>query len=105
VHIEELRSVLHTNERTIEWGGQTLINVQRYTKFMHRVGELFHLPPPDLERFRHQGELAYLESKLADVRIGSVADDEVLAKAISLQAAENRLSFGRVIERKRLGFK
>jgi hypothetical protein len=71
---------------------------------MHRVQELFRLPPPDLERFRHQGELAYLESKLADVRIGSVADDEVLAKAIRLQSIEKGLGFGRGPERMRLGF-
>ena len=64
VHLEELRAILHANERTIERDGRTLINVQRYTRFINRVQQLFHLPPPDLERFRHQGELAYLESDL-----------------------------------------
>jgi hypothetical protein len=104
VHIEELHSVLNAYERTIERGGQTLINVQRYTEFMHRVQELFRLPPPDLERFRHQGELAYLESQLADVRIGSAANDEVLAKAISLQTIEDGLLSGSTLGRLRLRF-
>ncbi|KAJ2918084.1 hypothetical protein MD484_g2342, partial [Candolleomyces efflorescens] len=104
MHLEELRAVLHANERTIERDGQTLINVQRYTRFMHQVQQLFHLPPPDLERFRHQGELAYLESKLADVQIGDVADDEVLAKAISLEGIENSLDSKRAPQFRDLGF-
>ena len=102
--MEELRSVLDAHERTIEINGQTLINVQRYTEFMNRVKELFPLPPPDLERYRHQGELAYLESKLAGVQVGEAADREFETKARSLKAIEDVLESQRIREKLRAGF-
>ncbi|RXW17464.1 hypothetical protein EST38_g8388 [Candolleomyces aberdarensis] len=97
VHLEELRSILRANGRIVEIKGQPLINIQRYTEFLNRVKELFSLPPPDLERYRHQGQLAYLEAQLADVQIGEVADRELEEKAQSLKAIEDVLISQRVI--------
>ncbi|KAJ2924053.1 hypothetical protein H1R20_g13049, partial [Candolleomyces eurysporus] len=67
LHSEELHLVLHLNAKVVEIEKRPLINFQRYTKFMDRVKEIFPLTPPDLERYRHQGQLAYLEAKLAEV--------------------------------------
>ena len=104
VHVEDLRLVLDAHERTIEVDGQTLINVQRYTEFTNLVKELHRLPPPDLERYRHQGELAYLESKLAGVQIGEAADRELRARAQSLKTVEDVLNSQRIREKLRAGF-
>ncbi|RXW17394.1 hypothetical protein EST38_g8463, partial [Candolleomyces aberdarensis] len=102
-HMGDLHSVLQVHEKTIEYNGQSLINVERYTGFMARVEELTRLPPPDLERYRHQGQLAYLESKLADVRVGGDAEDELLEKARGLKAIEDMLVSQRILEHIRLG--
>ncbi|RXW13978.1 hypothetical protein EST38_g11877 [Candolleomyces aberdarensis] len=102
-HMEDLRSVLQVHEKTIEVNGQSLINVERYTEFMARVKNLTRLPPPDLERYRHQGQLAYLESKLADVRVGGDAEDELLGKARGLKAIEDMLVSQRILEHIGLG--
>ncbi|RXW17474.1 hypothetical protein EST38_g8391 [Candolleomyces aberdarensis] len=67
LHSEELHSVLHLNARVVEIQRRPLINFQRFTKFVDRFKEIFLLPPPDLERYRQQGQLAYLEAELADV--------------------------------------
>ncbi|KAJ2924054.1 hypothetical protein H1R20_g13048, partial [Candolleomyces eurysporus] len=91
------------HEKTIEVNGQALINVERYTKFMIQVKELIRLPPPDLERYRHQGQLAYLESKLADVRVGRDVEDELLEKAQGLKAIENTLASKRILQHRGLG--
>lgn len=104
VHIEDLRPVLYFNKRVIGVGGQTVINLQGYSEFLSRVKEAFPLPPPDLEGYRNQGQLAYLEAKLADVKTGKEAKDELSARTRHLKAMEVRIAALRLKERQNLGF-
>lgn len=92
------------NKRVVEIKGKPLINFQRYTKFLERVREVFPLRPPDLERYRQQGQLAYLEDKLANVKLDEQADDELIKRGKTVQATEQVLNRHRIPEREKLGF-
>jgi hypothetical protein len=92
------------NKRVVEIKGRPLINFQRYTKFMDRVREIFPLPPPDLERYRQQGQLAYLEDKLATVKLEENVEDELFKRSQTVRATEEILDRHRIPERGRLGF-
>ncbi|RXW24190.1 hypothetical protein EST38_g1647 [Candolleomyces aberdarensis] len=104
VHLKDLHSVLHMNKRVVQIKGRPFINFQRYTKFMDRVREIFSLPPPDLESHRKQGQLAYLEDKLATVSLEEGAEDELVQRSQTVQANEVVLKRLRIPERGKLGF-
>ncbi|KAF5324648.1 hypothetical protein D9611_004380 [Ephemerocybe angulata] len=105
VHLKDLHSVLHLNKRVVVYHGQALLNFERYAKFMDKLRAVFPYPPPDLERFRQQGQLAYLEDKLANVRVDEEADDQLFSRSQSVRATEKVLSDLKVPERVRLGFR
>lgn len=88
VHLKELRSVLTHNPIVVEDEGRPLINFQRYVKFMDKIKETLHHKPPDLEQYRQQGYLAYLENQLQFVHIGEDTDDELMKRSIALRKGE-----------------
>lgn len=88
VHLKDLHSVLKQNPIVVEDQGHPLINFQRYVKFMDRIKEILHYKPPDLEQYRHQGQLAYLENQLKGVQPTANTDDELMEKSIALEAGE-----------------
>lgn len=105
VHLKELHSVLHLNKRVVEVKGRPLVNFQRYAKFLEKVRTVFPLPPPDLERYRQQGQLAYLENKLAEVTLGESADDWLVSRSQTVKTEEATLAALKVPQRIKLGFK
>ena len=92
------------NKRVVEIKGRPLINFQRYTRFIDRLEKIFRLPPPDLERHRSQGQLAYLEGQLEKVRVDKEAENELVKRSQSIQTAEELLWRRRVPELRQLGF-
>jgi hypothetical protein len=102
LHLKDLDSVLRRNSRVVEIKGQSVINFQRYTRFIDQLEEIFRLPLPDLERYRSQGQLAYLEHKLEKVVLDEEAENELVKRSQSIQAEES-LGRGRIPERLRLG--
>jgi len=91
VHLKDLCSVVTHNPIVVEDEGRSLINFQRYVKFMDKIKEISHYKPPDLEQYRQQGYLAYLENQLQCVYIGQngeKADDEIMKKSIALRKGE-----------------
>ena len=91
MHLEDLRSVLRDNPIEVEDEGRPLINFQRYVKFMDKIKEILHYKPPDLEQYRRQGYLAYLENQLqctCNGQIGENTDDGLMKKSIALREGE-----------------
>jgi son of sevenless-like protein len=83
-----LHSVLKHNPIEVKEEGRPLINFQRYVKFMDKIKGILHYEPPDLEQYRQQGYLAYLENQLQCVCIGENIDGELMKKSIELQERE-----------------
>lgn len=103
VHLKELHLVLHANKRAIIVKNKPLINFQRYTLFMDKLKEVLAHSPPDLERFRQQGELAYLEDKLRNVRLGEQAEEEMDKRSRAVQEVEVKLDKSKVVRAMKLG--
>lgn len=55
---------------------------------MDKIKETLHHKPPDLEQYRQQGYLAYLENQLQFVHIGEDTDDELMKRSIALRKGE-----------------
>ena len=91
MHLKDLHSVLKHNPILVEEEGRPLINFQRYAKFVDKIKETLHYKPPDLEQYRQQGYLAYLENQLHCACIGHFGentDDELMKKSIVLREGE-----------------
>jgi len=91
VHLKDLDSVFTHNPIVVEDEGRPLINFQRYVKFMDKIKEILHYKPPDLEQYRKQGYLDYLENQLQCMYIGQNgenADDDLMNKSIALRKGE-----------------
>lgn len=90
----------------VEIDGRSLINFERYTKFMGKVREARLHKPPDLERFRSLGQLAYLEHQLRTVNLdNNHSDDALMTRSLELEAVETRIHNSRARELERLGFR
>ncbi|KAF8163016.1 ras guanine nucleotide exchange factor domain-containing protein [Crassisporium funariophilum] len=105
VHLKELHMVLQHNPVVVQEGGRPLINFQRYTKFMDRIKEVVHYEPPDLERYRQQGQLAYLDHQLHNVNITPTSDDDFLTRSKMLEARESIDYKSRRRQLRMLGFR
>ncbi|KAG6853700.1 hypothetical protein C0991_002235 [Blastosporella zonata] len=105
VHLRELYSTLQKYPTVVEVEGVHMINFERYTHFMDRVKEIMRHAPPNLERYRQQGQLAYLEHQLRKVHLDSNVDEELMKRSMSLEAGETRDYRARTRELRRLGFK
>ncbi|RDB23999.1 Serine/threonine-protein kinase STY17 [Hypsizygus marmoreus] len=105
VHLRELHSTLQKYPVTVEVDGVPLINFERYVKFTDRIKEVLHYEPPDLERYRQQGQLAYLEHQLRGVHLKPTIDEDLMERSLALEAGEARDYRTRKRELKRLGFK
>ncbi|TFK26396.1 ras GEF [Coprinopsis marcescibilis] len=103
VHLKQLHTVLVENPRVVEVERRHLINFQRYVKFVDQFNDVLAFKPPDLEQYRDQGQLAYLEHQLANVTVSDSADDELMARSIALEAGETQLVRQRVLEKQTLG--
>jgi len=86
-------------------GGLSLINFQRFLVFMDRIKEVFHYKPPDLERYRQQGQLTYLENQLRHVKLSATLDDDLNARSRKLEARESLDYRNRLDQCKDLGFR
>lgn len=105
VHLRDLKTVLETHPAVITDNGRALINFERYAHFMDRVKEVLYFLPPDLERYRADGQAAYLDGQIRSIRLDSQTDDGLLQKSRDLEAEENRDYRRRTSELKSLGFK
>lgn len=70
---------------------------------MDKLKEVLAHSPPDLERFRQQGELAYLEDKLRNVRLGEQAEEEMDKRSRAVQEVEVKLDKSKVVRAMKLG--
>ena len=91
VHLKELHLVLRANRQAIVIKNKPFINLERYILFMRKLKEVLGYPPPDLERFREQGELAYLEDQLRLVREQGDELEEVDRQSRTLRASDVEL--------------
>ncbi|KAG6833188.1 hypothetical protein H0H87_010250 [Tephrocybe sp. NHM501043] len=105
VHLRELYTTLQKYPTVIEVNGTHMINFERYIRFTDRVKEVLHHVPPDLERYRQQGQLAYLEHQLRKVHLDANIDEELMTRSLALEAGETRDLQARKRELKRLGFR
>lgn len=105
VHLLELHAVLQLYPTTIEVDGRRLINFKRYVKFMDRIKEVLHYIPPEMEHYRYQGQLAYLEHQLSGVYPSNEMDEELMERSRRLEMGETRDYRTRKRELRRLGFK
>lgn len=105
VHLRELHSTLQKYPTVVEVDGHPLINFERYIKFTDRIKEVLHYTPPDLEQYRQQGQLAYLEQQLRGVHLKPDVDEELMERSLKLEAGETRDYRTRRRELRRLGFK
>ncbi|KAF7359517.1 Serine/threonine-protein kinase STY17 [Mycena sanguinolenta] len=105
VHLRDLHSLLQNYPPTVEVQGRTLINFRRYSKFMEHVRGLRLLKPPDLDRYRETGQLAYLQHQLRGVHFDPNTDVALMERSLELEADETRIHRTRALELKRLGFR
>ncbi|KAJ6547312.1 ras guanine nucleotide exchange factor domain-containing protein [Mycena capillaripes] len=122
VHLRDLNSLLQNYPPTVEIQGRSLINIRRYSKFMQHVRMLRLFEPPDLERYRQNGQLAYLQHQLRGVHFDADSDVALMQRSLELEADETRIhrcancgwaaslqtngiSRTRALELKRLGFR
>ncbi|KAJ7752104.1 hypothetical protein B0H16DRAFT_1723868 [Mycena metata] len=105
VHLRDLNSLLRNYPPTLEIDGYTLINFRRYSKFMEHIRALHLLKPPDLERYRASGQLAYLQHQLRGVHLDPDTDAALMQRSLELEADETRIHRTRALELKRLGFR
>ncbi|KAJ6455838.1 ras guanine nucleotide exchange factor domain-containing protein [Mycena sanguinolenta] len=105
VHLRDLHSLLQNYPPTVEVQGRTLVNFRRYSKFMEHVRGMRLLKPPDLERYRETGQLAYLQHQLRGVHFDSDTDVALMERSLELEADETRIHRTRALELKRLGFR
>lgn len=97
---------MHKYPVVVEPDGRPLINFERYTRFMGRIKETLLHKPPDLERFRSQGQLSYLEHQLRSVKPGDVNSEDALeARSIQFEAAEKKIYDRREREMRSVGLK
>ncbi|KAF9036774.1 ras guanine nucleotide exchange factor domain-containing protein [Panaeolus papilionaceus] len=101
IHLKELNATLQRNTRTLQLDSQRLVNFTRYVEFMERLNEsLAYHRAPNLEKYRREGALAYLESKLKGVEVSDQEEEKQIARSKVLQAKER----GFDEELARLGF-
>lgn len=105
MHLHELHLLLRKYPSVVEIDGRPLINFERYVKFTGRIKEILQYKPPDLERYRNQGQLAYLDNQLRGVHLESHLDDDLLERSLALEAEETRSHKKRTRELKSLGFR
>lgn len=104
VHLEDLRTVLEAEPAVITHDGLSLINFQRYVRFMDQAKELLHFLPPDLERYRSDGKVAYVDGQLRSIQFGQQVDEALVQRSQDLEVEENRYLHRRTAELKSLGF-
>ncbi|KAJ7489946.1 ras guanine nucleotide exchange factor domain-containing protein [Mycena galericulata] len=105
VHLRDLNSLLQNYPPHVEVDGRPLINFRRYTRFMEHLRGLRLFKPPDLERYRQNGQLAYLQHQLRGMHIDPDADVALMQRSLELEADEIRIHRTRALELKRLGFR
>ncbi|KAJ7470512.1 ras guanine nucleotide exchange factor domain-containing protein [Mycena latifolia] len=105
VHLRDLHSLLENYPPKVQVDGRSLINFHRYSKFMEHVRCLSLFKPPDLERYRHNGQLAYLQHQLRGLHFDSDPDAALMERSLELEADETRIHRTRALELKRLGFR
>ncbi|KAJ3507608.1 hypothetical protein NLJ89_g6206 [Agrocybe chaxingu] len=105
VHLKQLHIVLQNYPMTVHVDGQTLVNFQRYIKLIDRIKEVVHYRPPDLESYRNQGQLAYLENQLRNLKMSEHKDDELVSRSELLRKSEERDYRTRKPQLRTLGFR
>lgn len=105
VHLKELHTVLHKYPAVIERDRRPLINFERYVRFVDRLKEVLHYTAPDLERYRQQGQLAYLEHHLRNLQVSQAVEEGLMKRSRDLETDEIRDYRRRTRELKSLGFK
>jgi len=102
VHLKDLRSGLGKEPPTIQTEeGQSLINVERYTKFIDRVNETMDYQPPRIDREQYLQEVAYVQQQLRRLR---KSDDQTDDRSQKLVLEERRWSANRTRALNNLGF-
>ena len=86
--MKELNLVFERYPPTIQVDGRPLINFERYYRFMKRVREVLYYKVPDLEQYRHQGQLEYLQNRLRDLELTNVTEDQQITRGQELELLE-----------------
>ncbi|KAJ7135013.1 ras guanine nucleotide exchange factor domain-containing protein [Mycena crocata] len=105
VHLRDLYSLLKNYPPKVEIDGLELLNFRRYSSFMEHVRGINLFKPPDLERYRLNGQLAYLQHQLRGVHFDPDSDVALMERSLELEADETRMHRTRALELKRLGFR
>jgi son of sevenless len=106
LHLKQIRSVLdHPDHRqVIVHDGRPLINFKRYSEYVHKFKEHLAFKAPDLEKQRNAGHLAYLEQRLADVRVDEASEQELMSRSMKHEQGESKMIRNHTLELAALGF-
>lgn len=105
LHLHDLATVLSHHPQIKEEDGRVLVNFERYTKFTEKLKEITRCKPPDLENYRGQGQLAYLEHQLRNVEQTPGAEYDLSNRSLAQAGEESRVFKQRRRELNQLGFR
>ncbi|KAL0947206.1 hypothetical protein HGRIS_013323 [Hohenbuehelia grisea] len=105
LHLQDLDLVFRHNRPVTFIDGRPLINFERYSRFTAKLKEILYCKPPDVERFRSQGQLAYLENQLRKIELSDDAEHALEEKSRAHETEERRIRRLRLRERDNLGFR
>ena len=106
VHLKEIHSTLDhpDHSRVVTINNRPFVNLRRYSEYLRTFRETLPFEAPNLERERVPGHLAYLEERLATVRVDDASIDALMNRSLELEKAETRLKDTHALELARLGF-
>ncbi|PPQ89078.1 hypothetical protein CVT25_006450 [Psilocybe cyanescens] len=104
IHLKELHAVLQRYPVVLQVDGRPLINFERYTKFMDRIKEAVHYTPPDMERYRQQRMLEYIENELLRTKLANITEEDLVTRSKKLEAQEMMERRSRKSQLRHLGF-
>ncbi|KAF4576870.1 hypothetical protein EYR36_000532 [Pleurotus pulmonarius] len=105
LHLHDLATVFTRHPQVKEEDGRVLVNFERYTKFTEKLKEITRCKPPDLENYRGQGQLAYLEHQLRNVEQTPGAEYDLSNRSLAQAGEESRVFKQRRRELNQLGFR
>ncbi|KAF9496004.1 hypothetical protein BDN71DRAFT_1446698 [Pleurotus eryngii] len=105
LHLHDLATVFAHHSQIKEEDGRVLVNFERYTKFTEKLKEITRCKPPDLESYRGQGQLAYLEHQLRNVEQTPGAEYDLSNRSLAQAGEESRVFKQRRRELNQLGFR
>lgn len=106
LHLKQIHAVLDDPDhgQVMIVDGRPLVNFKRYSEYAKVFREHLSFEAPDLERQRVAGHLAYLEQRLADVRVDEASEQELMSRSLRHEQGESKMIRNHTLELAALGF-